>query len=40
MIIDFRSERKTEIRNSLIGQMKQLYPAYDFAVILDSDFSD
>lgn len=40
LIIDFRSERKTEIRNSLIGQMKQLYPAYDFAVILDSDFSD
>lgn len=40
LIIDFKSERKDEIRNSLIGQMKQFYPEYDFSVILDSDFSD
>lgn len=40
LIIDFKSERKAEISNGLIEQMKQLYPEYDFAVILDSDFSD
>ena len=40
LIIDFKSERKAEIRDSLIGQMKQLYPEYNFVVILDSDFSD
>ena len=40
LIIDFKSERKTEISNGLIAQMEQLYPEYDFAVILDSDFSD
>lgn len=40
LIIDFKSEHKTEISNELIGQMKQLYPKYDFTVILDSDFSD
>ena len=40
LIIDFQSRRKTEIRDSLIGQMKELYPDYDFYVILDSDFSD
>ena len=40
LIIDFKSRRKTEIRDSLIEQMKALYPDYDFFVILDSDFSD
>lgn len=40
LIIDFKSERKDELRDSLIGQMKQIYPEYDFTVILDSDFSD
>ena len=40
LIIDFQSERMHEIRDSLTEQMKQLYPAYDFAVIFDSDFSD
>lgn len=40
LIIDFKSERKAEIRDRLIGQMKQRYPEYDFAVILDSDYSD
>lgn len=40
LIIDFKSERKTEICDSLVEQMKQLYPEYDFAVIMDSDFSD
>ena len=40
LIIDFKSGRKDEIRDSLIRQMKQLYPEYDFDVILDSDFSD
>ena len=40
IIIDFESERKMEIRDALIGQMKQYYTDYDFVVILDSDFSD
>lgn len=40
LIIDFRSERRLEIRDGLIEQMRKLYPAYDFAAILDSDFSD
>lgn len=40
LIIDFKSERAIEIRDRLIKQMKQLYPEYDFSVILDSDFSD
>ena len=40
IIIDFASKRKNEIRDSLIDQMKQLYNDYDFAVILDNDFSD
>lgn len=40
LIIDFKSRRKAEIRDGLIGQMKELYPEYEFAVILDSDFSD
>lgn len=40
LIIDFQSERMHEIRDSLTERMKQLYPAYDFAVIFDSDFSD
>lgn len=40
LIIDFKSERTIKIRDGLIEQMKQLYPEYDFSVILDSDFSD
>lgn len=40
LIIDFQSERALEIRSSLIEEMRKLYPAYDFAVILDGDFSD
>lgn len=40
LIIDFNSERKMAIHDSLIDQMKQQYPEYDFVVILDSDFSD
>ena len=40
IIIDFESERKMEIRDALIGQMKRYYSDYDFIVILDSDFSD
>lgn len=40
LIIDFKSERKQTIRDDLVEQMKQIYPEYDFTVILDSDFSD
>lgn len=40
LIIDFKSERKTEVCDRLSEQMKKFYPEYDFAIILDSDFSD
>lgn len=40
LIIDFRSERKTDIQDTLIKRMRALYPEYDFTVILDTDFSD
>ena len=40
LIIDFESKRKEQIRDQLIARMKELYPAYDFAVVLDSDISD
>lgn len=40
LVIDFKSKRQFDIRDSLIQEMKKLYPAYDFTVILDSDFSD
>ena len=40
LIIDFKADNKAEIRNRVIEKMKQLYPEYDFVVILDSDFSD
>ena len=40
IIIDFKSENKTEIRDKLVEQMKHMYTDYDFSVILDNDFSD
>ena len=40
LVIDFKSKRRIEIRDAVIEQMKNLYPAYDFSVILDSDYSD
>lgn len=40
LVIDFQSEKKTEIIEHLTEKMKLSYPNYDFAVILDSDFSD
>ena len=40
IIIDFKSENKTEIRDNLVEQMKQMYTDYGFSVILDNDFSD
>lgn len=40
LILNFKSKQKQEIQDRLIRQMRTLYPEYDFAVILDSDFSD
>ncbi|MCH5266209.1 MAG: hypothetical protein J1F02_09940 [Lachnospiraceae bacterium] len=40
LIIDFKSEGQNEICDHLTRQMKQIYPEYEFVVILDSDFSD
>lgn len=40
LIIDFESKRKEMIRDQLIARMKERYPDYDFAVVLDSDIRD
>ena len=40
LVIDFKSLHKTNIHKELIDKMKKIYPAYDFTVILDSDYSD
>ena len=40
LIIDFKSEQKTEICDNIKEKMKQTYSEYDFTVILDSDLSD
>lgn len=40
LIIDFKCQRKMAIRDNLIEQIKQLYPEYNFAVVLDNNFSD
>ena len=40
LIIDFKSEQKTEICDNIKEKMKQAYSEYDFTVILDSDLSD
>lgn len=40
LVMDFKSARKAEIRDTLIGEMKRQYADYDFTVIFDSDFSD
>lgn len=40
LVIDFKSVRKTELCDDIIKEMKQMYPEYNFTVILDSDVSD
>ena len=40
LIIDFKSEQKTEMCNAITEKMKQTYSEYDFTVIIDSDLSD
>lgn len=40
LIIDFKSERKMDIRDEVLKRMKNSYREYEFLAILDSDFSD
>lgn len=40
LVIDFKSEQKTEICDDITDKMKQIYSEYDFTVVLDSDLSD
>ena len=40
LIIDFQADDSKEIQNSVIKQIKEKYPKYNYNVILDSDVSD
>lgn len=40
LVMDFKSQRRTEILSGITERMKELYPEYDFIAIPDSDFSD
>ncbi|MCM1181916.1 MAG: cation diffusion facilitator family transporter [Roseburia sp.] len=40
LIIDFKSARKTEIRDEILETMSAAYPQYGFQAVLDNDFSD
>lgn len=40
LIIDFKSERRQQIKDELLQKMSEIYPEYSFHVILDNDFSE
>lgn len=40
LIIDFKSDRKLQIRDEIVKSMSGIFPQYRFQVILDNDFSD
>ena len=40
LIIDFKSERKQQIRDEILKDMSEFYPEYKFNAVLDSDFSE
>lgn len=40
LIIDFKSERKQQIKDDILKGMAQAYPEYKFNAILDNDFSE
>ena len=40
LIIDFKSERRQQIKDEILQKMSENYPEYKFSVILDNDFSD
>lgn len=40
LIIDFKSERKQQIKDEILKGMSETYPEYKFNAVLDSDFSE
>lgn len=40
LIIDFKSDRKTQIRDEILRGMTEKYPEYQFRAILDNDYSE
>lgn len=40
LIIDFKSERKQQIKDEILREMSAIYPEYHFNAILDNDFSE
>ena len=40
LIIDFKSERKQQIKDEILLEMSEKYPEYQFYAILDNDYSE
>lgn len=40
LIIDFKSEKRQQIKDEILRKMSGIYPEYSFHVILDNDFSE
>ena len=40
LIIDFNEKKPKDIRDSVIKEMKDKYPEYEYSVIIDNDYSD
>ena len=40
LIIDFKSEKRQQIKDEILQKMSEIYPEYSFHVILDNDFSE
>lgn len=40
IIIDFEEKNQDEIKNKLFKQMSDLYPQYNFYIVVDNDFAD
>lgn len=40
LIIDFKSERRQQIKDEILKGMSEAYPEYRFNIILDNDFSE
>lgn len=40
LIFDFKSTRTEEIKNSIIANLKEKYPDYNYIIVQDSDFSE
>ena len=40
LILDFSEEKKTQIKDEIISRISEIYPNYNFNVIIDSDITD